>query len=204
VGHAVFHADHDGRLGGALDNARGENADDAAMPAFAVDTSRRSALVRVGGEALFDHAQGAASASRRSRFRRSSLAASSVARCESRVENSSITSEATSMRPAALMRGARRKATSKPVICLAAGSRAAAANSARRPAPAGAAQFAQAEGGDDAILAVQRNGVGDGGDGRHLQKTGQRFSRVRARSRRSSTACASLSAMAAPHSDFSG
>ena len=37
VGHAVLDADHDGRLGGALDDARGENADDAAMPAFAVD-----------------------------------------------------------------------------------------------------------------------------------------------------------------------
>ena len=37
VGHAVFHADHDGGLGGALDDARGENADDAAMPAVAVD-----------------------------------------------------------------------------------------------------------------------------------------------------------------------
>ena len=41
------------------------------------------------------------------------------------------------MRPAALMRGARRKATSKPVSCLAAGSSAAAAKSARRPAPTG-------------------------------------------------------------------
>ena len=34
---AVFNADDDGRLGGALDDARGEDADDAAMPAVAVD-----------------------------------------------------------------------------------------------------------------------------------------------------------------------
>jgi hypothetical protein len=41
------------------------------------------------------------------------------------------------MRPAALMRGPRRKATSKPVSSFAAGSSWAAAKSARRPAPAG-------------------------------------------------------------------
>ena len=34
---AVFDADDDGGLGGALDDARGENADDAAMPAVAID-----------------------------------------------------------------------------------------------------------------------------------------------------------------------
>ena len=45
VGHAVFDADDDGRLGGALDDARGENADDAAMPAVAVDDEQA-----VGGE----------------------------------------------------------------------------------------------------------------------------------------------------------
>ena len=37
VGDAVFDADDEGGLGGALDDARGENADDAAMPAVAVD-----------------------------------------------------------------------------------------------------------------------------------------------------------------------
>ena len=42
---AVFDADDDGGLGGALDDARGENADDAAMPAVAVDDEKP-----VGGE----------------------------------------------------------------------------------------------------------------------------------------------------------
>jgi hypothetical protein len=37
VGDTVFYADHDGRLGGALDDAGGENADDAAVPAVAVN-----------------------------------------------------------------------------------------------------------------------------------------------------------------------
>ncbi len=172
---AVFHADDDGRLGGALDHARGENADDAAMPAVAVDDQQA-----VGGE--FAHrvarrasmaVSAAASTSRRSRFSRSSLAASSAARCESRVEKSSITSEATSMRPAALMRGARRKATSKPVSCLAGGIERGGGKERAQAGAHGAAQLAQAQRGDDAIFAAQRNGVGDGGDGRHLQKTGQ-------------------------------
>ncbi len=45
VGHAVFDADNDGGFGGALDDARGEDADDAAMPAFAVDQQQA-----VGGD----------------------------------------------------------------------------------------------------------------------------------------------------------
>ena len=39
----------------------------------------------------------------------------------------------------------------------------------------GTAQFAQAEGGDDAVLALERNGVGDGGDGCHFEEAGQSF-----------------------------
>ena len=41
----------------------------------------------------------------------------------------------------------------------------------------GTAQFAEAEGGDDAIFALERNGVGDGGDGGHFEKAGQTFFR---------------------------
>ncbi len=150
------------------------------MPAFAVDDEKP-----VGGElagcfcVCFRRASmavsAAASASRRSRFRRSSLAASSAARWESRVEKSSMTSEATSMRPAALMRGARRKATSKPVSCLAGGIERGGGEEGAQAGADGAAQFAQAESGDGAVFAAQGNGVGDGGDGRHLEKTGQGF-----------------------------
>ena len=39
----------------------------------------------------------------------------------------------------------------------------------------GASQLAQAERGDGAVFTAEGNGVGDGGDGRHLEKTGQRF-----------------------------
>ncbi len=79
------------------------------------------------------------------------------------------------MRPAALMRGARRKAISKLVIGLLAGSSWAAAKSARRPAADWLAQFAQTQRGDDAIFAAQRNRIGDGGDGRHFEKAWQQF-----------------------------
>ena len=39
----------------------------------------------------------------------------------------------------------------------------------------GTAQLTQAEGGDDAVLALERNGVGDGGDGGHFEEAGQGF-----------------------------
>ncbi len=90
IGHAIFNADHDSGFGSAFDHARGEDADDAAMPAVAVeqptvDRSRapfhRPAMVSIAVSA-------AASVSRRSRFSRSSFAASSAARAASRVEKS--------------------------------------------------------------------------------------------------------------------
>ena len=59
VGHAFFHADDDGGLGGALDDARGEDADDAAMPAFAIDDEKAvCGQVGFGCEAYFDRAEG--------------------------------------------------------------------------------------------------------------------------------------------------
>ena len=51
--HAVFDADHDGGLGGALDDARGQDADDAAMPAVAIDDQQpfggENGVCRPGG-----------------------------------------------------------------------------------------------------------------------------------------------------------
>ena len=108
------------------------------------------------------------------------------------------------MRPAALMRGARRNATSKPVIALAAGSSAAAAKSARSPGPAGRrssrspkaamTRFSPFSGTASAMVAMAAI----------FKKLGRVFSRVRAGSRRSSSACASFIAMAAPQRNFSG
>jgi hypothetical protein len=80
VGDAVFHADDDGRLGGAVDDARGENADDAAMPSFAGHDEHFAAGELGGSVARRARlcAGRVASASRRSVLRRSSLEASSV------------------------------------------------------------------------------------------------------------------------------
>ena len=139
-------------------------------------TSRRSLVSSASLASRSSIARSAvASVSRRSRFSRSSFAASSCARAASRVENSSITSEATSIRPAALMRGARRNATSNPVSCFVAGSSAAAANSARRPSAHRPAQLAQSQRGNHAILSAQRHRIRNGRNRRHLQKTGQRL-----------------------------
>ena len=44
-----------------------------------------------------------------------------------------------------------------------------------QPGAHGAAQLAQAKSRDRAILAVEGNGVGDGGDGGHLEKAGKSF-----------------------------
>ena len=79
------------------------------------------------------------------------------------------------MRPAALMRGAMRKATSKPVRAFAAGSSWAAAKRARRSDAYGAAKFAKPERGDDAVLANKRHGIRDGCDGSHFEEAGQYF-----------------------------
>ena len=55
VRDAVFNADDDGGLGGAFDDARSEDADDAAMPAVAVDDEQaRGGKFGVGGEARLD------------------------------------------------------------------------------------------------------------------------------------------------------
>ncbi len=143
-----------------------------------------------------------ASVSRRSRLSRSSLPASSLARAASRVQNSSMMSDATSMRPAALMRGATRNAISNAVIGFEAGSSCAAANIARNPAPTGRrssrrpsaaiTRFSPRSGTASAIVAMAAI----------LRKLGKSLSRVRSASCRSSRACASLSAIAAPAQRF--
>ena len=151
-------------------------------------------------------AQRAASVSRRSRLSRSSLLASSLARsCVARAE------QLDNFRGhihASCGIDARRETEGD----IEAGDRlgggielAAAAKSARSPAPTGRRSSRSPSAAIDAILAVQRNRIGNGGDGGHLEKAGQQSFRG-SRSDRAvqATACASLSAMAAPQSDFSG
>ncbi len=174
------------------------------QPSPSITSSRSAASSASRLPEVFQSAERGASVSRRSRFSRSSLAASSVARAASRVENSSITSEATSIRPAALMRGARRKATSKPVICLAGGIERGRGKKRAQSRARRSAQLAQTQGRDHAILACSGTASAMVAIAAIFRKLGRVFSRVRAGSRRSSTACASFSAMAAPQRDFSG
>ena len=123
VRDAVFDADDDGRLGGAFDHARGEDADDAAMPAVAVDNEQAlGGKFGVGGETSLDCGEGAGFGFAALAIEALELGGEFVCASGSRVQKSSMMSEATSMRPAALMRGARRKAISKPVSGLVAGS----------------------------------------------------------------------------------
>ena len=59
VSYAVLHADNDGRLGGALDDARSENADNAAMPAIAVDDEETVGDdFFIEAETRFNHGEG--------------------------------------------------------------------------------------------------------------------------------------------------
>ena len=65
---AFLDADDDRRLGGAFDHARGQNADDAAVPAFAVDHQQMVGVqLRIGRQTGFDGDE-------RSGFRVSALA----------------------------------------------------------------------------------------------------------------------------------
>ncbi len=77
------------------------------------------------------------------------------------------------MRPAALMRGAMRKATSKPVSCLLRDQARRRQTSARKPAPTGRRNSRSPSAAITRFSPAQRDRVGNGGDGRHLQKAGQ-------------------------------
>ena len=141
----------------------------------------------------------AASACCRSLFRRSSLPANSPARTASRVVNSSTTSEATSMRPAALMRGAMRNARSVEVRARRAGSSLDTCIRQRSPALAGRrncsrptlakTRFSPNSGTASATVAMASI----------FRKEGRILARVRSTSHASSSACASLNATPAPH-----
>ena len=138
VGFAVFPRDDDGGLAGLLDDARGENADDAPVPAVAVHDDTACFAETGFVEARRNFPQHGS-------FGRPPLLVETLQLCSkvigavvgSRVVNSSITSEATSMRPAALIRGARRKATSMGVSGRRAVSICASRMRARNPSPTG-------------------------------------------------------------------
>ena len=146
----------------------------------------------------------AASVSRRSRFSRSSLAASSAARV--RVARGKKLDDVGGDVHAAGGVDARRKAEGdiEAGELLGGGIERGGGKQGAQAGARGAAQLAQAERGDGAIFAASGTASAMVAMAAILRKLGRVFSRVRTGSRRSSRACASLSAMAAPQSDFSG
>ena len=176
IGDAILDADDDGGLGGALDNARGEDADDAAMPAFAVDDEQAIGCdLGVGREAGLDGGERggldvAALAVEAIELGGKIGSAMGVARGEKLDDVGGDVHAAGGVdargeaegdvEAGELLRGG--------VECGGGEERA-------ETCANGTAQLAQAEGGDGTIFAAEGNGVGDGSDGRHLEKTRQRL-----------------------------
>ena len=187
--YAVFDADDDGGFGGALDDAGGEDADDAAMPAFAVDEEQTIGdEFGVGGETLLDGAEGSGFGV--AAFAVEAFELGGQFRGAVRVAGGKELDDFGGDVHAAGGVDARSEAESniEAGIRLAAGSRAATAKRARRPAPAGRrsslrpraaiTRFSPWRGTASAMVAMAAI----------LRKLGRVFSRVRAGSRRSSTA----------------
>ena len=173
---AFLDADDDGGLGGALDDARGENADNTAMPSVTVDNEEAvGGDFGVGAEAGFNDGErggfdiaplaiealefgsqlgGAVRVARREEFDHVGGDVHTAGGVDARGEAKGDV-EAGDLLAGGIERGGSEERTETG------------AN--------GAAQLAQAERCDGAIFAVKGNGVGDGGDGRHLEKAGQGF-----------------------------
>ena len=162
-------------LGGAFDDARSENADDAAMPAVAIDDKQaRGRRTRHRWRAASSMAARAeASVSRRSRFRRSSLLASSCG-AGSIAGAEEFDDFRGHIHPAGGV-DARREAEGdiETGERLGGGIKLSRGEQCAQTGADGTAQLAQAESGDDSILTMERNSIGDGGDGGHLEKAGQ-------------------------------
>ena len=173
---AVFDADDESGLGGALDYARGENANDAAMPTVAIDDEETVGNEFGAGRKLcFDDGQCGS-------FDVATFAIEALEFCGQ-------------------LGGAMRIARGKELDHVGGDIHAAGGVDARSEAKCdvesgdlpggwvercggeeraetsadGTAELTQAECGDGTILAVKRHSVGDGGDGRHFEKAGQGF-----------------------------
>ena len=173
---AILDADNDGGLGGALDDTRGEDADDAAMPAFSIDDKEAIGdEFGVGGEALLDDAESGG-------FSVASLAIEALEFCGEfggavRVASGEELDDFGGDVHAAGGVDARGEAEGDVEAgdLLGGGVERGGGEEGAETGTGGAAKLAQAEGGDGAIFAVKRDGVGDGGDGGHFQKAGQSF-----------------------------
>ena len=176
VRDAIFHADDEGGLGGALDNARGENADDAAMPPIAVDHEEPVGCnFGVGAETGFDDGE-------RSGLDVAAFAIEALQLC-GQLDGTVGVARRKKLddvgRDVHAAGGVDARGEAKGDIeagdLLACRVERSSGEERAETGADGTAELTQAECGDGAIFAVEGHGVSDGGDGRHLEKAGQNF-----------------------------
>jgi len=176
VSDTVFNADDNGGLRGALDDARGEDADDAAVPAFAVDDEEAVGGEGVFGcEAFFDDGEGggfgvAALTVEALELGGQICGAVRVARGE---ELDDFGCDVHASGGVDARCDAEGDVEAGDLFC--GGIEGGGGEQSAEASAGGAAQFAQAEGGDDAVFALEGDSVCDGGDGGHFEKAGQSF-----------------------------
>ena len=174
MSHAIFHADDDGGLGCALDDAGGEDADDSAVPTIAGDDEHLvGGEFGFGGEAGFDLAEGlgfgfAAVEVELLELCGEFLGAGGVAGGEE-LDNFCGDVHAAGGVDA----GAEPKAEVVAGDFLAGGVELCDGHEGAQAGTGGLAEFADAKGSEDAVFAAERDGVGDGGDSNHLEEGGE-------------------------------
>src|SRR5579871_3493095 len=174
VSDTVLHADYEHRLGGALHHTRGENADDAAMPAISVEHEQAFAHQSfVTGEALFDCGEHvcfrlATVAIEPLQLRSQFLCPLMVARGE---ELDYFRGDVHA--PGCVDARRNAKGDVEAGELLRCGIKLSRGKERTEPDAYRPAQFAQTESSDGAILSAQWDRIGNGGNGGHLQKAGQ-------------------------------
>ncbi len=176
VGHAVFHTDDDGGLGGALDDAGGEDADDATVPTVAGDDEHFvGGELGFGGEAVFNLAEGlsfgfAAVEVELLELGGELAGAGGVAGGEELDDFCCDVHAA-----GGVDAGAETEAEIVAGDFLAGGIELGDGHEGAKAGPGGFAELANASGGEDAILSAEGDGVGDGSDGDHFEKGREDF-----------------------------
>ena len=197
---------HDGRPVEGVDELRGDDADDAAVPAFAGDDEHAARadvgiglddLPRLGDDVLLFLPAARVLGRRAAR----PAPAPRRAIASSEASSSRVAMSGVLMRPAALTRGATMKRDVVAVDRLAgqAGRRRAAR--AGRPCAAPCDSISRPELGDDAVLADERHDVGQRADGGDLD---ERRQPARLARRVAQSACTSFSATPTPARCLSG
>jgi len=174
VGDAVFNADDDGGPGGALDDAGGKDADDAAMPSLALDDEEAGGgEIEVRGEAGFDGFEGrglgvAALAVEALEFGGEFGGAVGVAGGEELDDFRGDVHAA-----GGVDAGGKAEGDVKAGELFGGGVKGGGGEERAEAGAGGGTQLTQAKGGDGAIFSAEGDGIGDGGDGGHFEKAGE-------------------------------